>query len=349
MAIYWVEAGHGGTDSGTEANPWLTIDQAMAGLGDGDKVWVKASANYTEVVDIDAHQATWDTPIVIEGYTSATGDGGKVTIDGGAARASGIVESGFAGNTNYVFKNFIIQNHTSHGVDLNDVDRFCWKNCEFIDNTGAGAFVGVLHAFENCKFNDNGDDGCICQGGGIFVGCEFMRNIVSGIDGSAAACAIFCTFFSNGAKAMDCGAVNDVITLMINCTVDGDSKDTTDGLYQNPAIRHFGAVVNCIFYDCASGIDFSCEEMFISRNNLVNANTADYTSGAGTYTGEQTGAPAFTDEASQDYSLGAGSPAREAGYDASTVVGDSSKVDIGSRESTKTGGLLMANKRAGKQ
>jgi hypothetical protein len=352
MATYYVEAGHGGTDSGTEANPWLTIDQAMAGLGDGDKVWVKATASYTETVDIDGHQATWNTPIVIEGYTSSTGDGGKVTIDGGAARASGIVESGFAGNTNYVFKNFIIQNHTSHGIDLNDVDRFTWKNCEFIGNgtvSGHGALVGLLHAFENCKFNSNSADGCACQSNGIFIGCEFMSNGGSGLDGSGTTLAVFCTFFSNGTTAMDSGASHDVVTLMVNCTVDGDGKDTVNGLNQSVAFRHFGAIVNCILYDCTNGIDFSNGEAFISRNNLVNSNTNNYINGAGTYSGEVTSAPAFVDEGSQDYALTVASPARDAGYDGSILAGGTQRMDIGSMESTGPGGPGGANKRGGKQ
>jgi hypothetical protein len=271
----------------------------MAGLGDGDKVWVKATANYEETVDIDGHQASWNDPVVFEGYTSSTGDGGKVTIDGGAARASGIVQSGFAGNTNYVFKNF---------------------------------------------------DGCASGSGSIYIGCEFLRNTNNGIDGEGAVVAAFCTFFSNGAIGIDNpGATNDVMTVLINCTVDGDSKDTTDGLLATNAFRHFGAVVNCIMYDCGTGISFSNEEAFISRNNLLNSNTADYGNGANTYTGEVTDAPAFSDEGSQDYSLSVSSPAREAGYDASTVAGGTSKIDIGSRESTDTGGPGGANKRGGKQ
>ncbi len=346
MATYWVEAGHGGTDSGTEANPWLTIDQAMAGLGDGDKVWVKATADYTETVDIDSHQAAWATPIVIEGYTDAEGDGGKATIRGGFARAYGIIETGLAGNTNYVFKNFIIKHHTANGVHLNDVDRFTWKNCEFINNTGAGAYVGVLHAFENCKFNSNGNDGCICQSGAVFIGCEFMSNVLSGIDATGAVYAIFCTFFSNGSIALDAGATNDLITLMVNCTVDGDGKDTTAGFALNVAFRQFGAVVNSIIYDVGTGIDFANEDAFISRNNLVNSNTANYANGASTFDGEQTDAPVFVDEvAGADYSLDDGSPAIAAGFDAHDVNGSTQSADIGSLQKDYSGagvgGLLI--------
>lgn len=338
MATYWVEAGHGGTDSGTEANPWLTIDQAMAGLGDGDKVWVKSTAAYTETVDIDAHQATWSSPVVFEGHTGAVGDGGQATINGGGARASGIVESGFAGNTNYVFKNFIITNHTSHGVDLDDVDRFTWKNCHFTSNVGNGASVGVLHSFENCKFNSNQGDGVACQGGAIFVGCEFLGNTLAGIDASAAVSVLFCTFYSNGGIAIDAGAFNDVTTIVVNCTIDGDAKDTTVGVSMNGAIRHSGVVVNTIVYDAATGIDFSCGELCISRNNLVDENTADYANGAETFTGEVTDPPIFVNEAGgADYSLDTGSPAIATGFDAYDINGSVQSADIGSLQKDTSG------------
>jgi len=305
---------------------------SSAVLIDGDKVWVKASASYTEVVDLDDHQAAWDSPIVIEGFTDTEGDGGKVTIDGGAARASGLITS-VAGNTNYVFKNFIIQNHTSHGVDFNAIDRITWKNCEFIDNgtaSGAGILCGVLHSFEECKFNDNTLDGVACQSGALFVGCEFMRNTQAGVDAAGAVFVLFSNFFSNGEDAVNCGATNDVLTIMANCTVDGDGKDTLGGLAQSGAFRHFGAVINSIFYDCTTGIEFTNEEAFISRNNLLNANTGNYSGGAGTYTGEVTAAPSFTNEvAGADYSLTSGSPAKSTGFDASSVNGTNQGMDIG--------------------
>ena len=354
MATYWVEAGHGGTNSGTQTNPWLTIDQSMAGLADGDKVWVKATASYPEVVTIDGHQASWNDPIVIEGYTTTEGDGGQATIDGAATRASGIVVSAFNGNTNYVFKNFIIQDHTAAGVSLNNVDRFTWKNCDFLSNAGTGIFCGALHAFENCRFNDNLNDGVICQAGALFVGCEFFRNTLAGIDAGGAVFALFCTFFSNGSIAMDCGATNDIMTLMVNCTVDGDSKDSTHALLLNSSFRQFGAVINTIAYDCTTGIEFANEEQFISRNNLVNSNTANYGTGAGTYSGEVTTAPGFVNEVGgADLSLEAGSNALAKGNDAYDVNGSTQSMDIGAIQRPAAGGagggLLMPNKRGNKQ
>ena len=91
--------------------------------------------------------------------------------------------------------------------------------------------------------------------------------------------------------------------------------------------------------------------MLISRNNLVNSNTSDYVN-TSTFTGEQTGAPQFTGEGSQVYTLASGSPAKGAGFDESQLEGDSSGMDIGARQRIEPGGgggLLMPNKRGGKQ
>ncbi len=334
--------------------PWITIDKVMVGLGNGDHAWVRATASYTETVVLDTFQATWSTPVIFEGYTTTPGDGGKVTIDGSATRASGLTTS-VAGNTNYVFKNFIITNHTGAGVAFNAIDRITWKNCDFLANgttNGAGIIAGILHMFENCKFNDNSLDGVACQSGAVFVGCEFMRNTREAIDGGGTVVALYCIFFSNGGHAISCGAANNVLTIVANCTVDGDGKDTLDGLSNNSAARHIGCVVNSIFYDCAAGIQFSNKEAFISRNNLVNSNTADYADGAGTYSGEVTGAPAFTTEAAgADYYLNSSSPAKDAGYDGNEVQGTATGMDIGAvgRIEVASGGLGGANKRAGKQ
>lgn len=335
--------------------PWITIDKVMVGLGNGDHAWVRATASYTETVVLDTFKAAWSTPVIFEGYTTTPGDGGKVTIDGGATRASGFTTTQ-VGGTNYVFKNFIITNHTAAGVSFDAIDRITWKNCEFIANgttSGPGILSGVLHLFENCKFNDNTLDGVACQSGAIFVGCEFMRNTLEAIDAAGACVALYCTFFSNGSNALSGGAANDVYTIMANCTVDGDGKDTLIGLTLNSAFRSVGAVVNCIFYDCVTGINFANEEAFISRNNLLNANTANYDNGAGTYSGEVLTAPDFVNEvAGADYSLNAGSPAETAGYDAHSVNGTAISADIGALQridSAGGGGLLMPNKRGGKQ
>ena len=81
MTTYYVESGHGGTNSGTSDNPWTTVDTAMNNVVAGDKVYVKASATYNEDVTVDT-AGGFSTNIVFEGYTTTPGDNGKATISG---------------------------------------------------------------------------------------------------------------------------------------------------------------------------------------------------------------------------------------------------------------------------
>ena len=109
MTVYYVDGaiGNDGNDGLAEgsSNAWATIDKAMNTVIAGDKVWVKATGNYNELATIDT-AGTSSLNIVFEGYTSTTGDNGKVTIDAQSTRASCIADATGVG-THYVFKNFI--------------------------------------------------------------------------------------------------------------------------------------------------------------------------------------------------------------------------------------------------
>lgn len=118
---------------------------------------------------------------------------------------------------------------------------------------------------------------------------------------------------------------------MFNCTVDGDSKDTNQGILV--AINWYPYVfINNIIYDCTTGIDGVASAHVapqFGKNNLVNSNTDNYSNWAPTST-DVTGAPKFTDETTQDYTVGDDSVAINAGYDAS---GSSSPgMDIGAHQ-----------------
>lgn len=346
MATYYVDMA-GGSDASADptnpATPWKTIDKAMNTVSAGDKVWVKASADYTETATIDT-AGTKSSPITFEGYTSSTGDGGRATINGGASRASGILDS-LAANTRayYVFKNFRITNHTSHGVNT-DQNHLVWKNCKFDANgtTSGHGYLGRQAMFENCEFSDNTLDGCNISntGAGVFVGCRFYRNTVDGLDCGVGLVCAFCEFFSNGAEAITCGQNNDAggLSAIINCTIDGDSKDSTTGVLTNVSFHPEICIVNTVIYDCTTGVtaDHGTSENHISRNNLVNSNTTAY-SGFSTPTGEVTSAPGFNNEAANDYRPGTGSALLLAGYDANQLESFSAAMDIGALQTGSAG------------
>lgn len=341
MATYFVSAatGNDADDGLSEANAWLTIDKAMNTVVGGDKVWVKGDGTYGETATIDT-AGTRSNPITFEGYTSTTGDGGQATINGGATRASGILDSTVAGTRlYYVFKNFTITNHTSHGVNT-DGNHLVWKNCLFNSNgtTSGSGYNGRQSMFEGCQFSDNSLDGATIGNTGVavFVGCKFYRNTTDGIDSGVGTLCVGCEFFSNGGNAIAGGAAADAGGFLgvINCTIDGDGDDTTIGVSANTAFDNELVVINTIVYDCATGLqaDHGAFENHISRANLVNANATAYTNFS-TPTGEVTSAPSFTNEGANDYTLADGSPARNVGYDLAGVG-----MDIGANQSEDGGG-----------
>lgn len=343
MAIYYVNGDVGSdANAGTSAgagNAWLTIDKAMNTVAAGDKVWINNVNTYAELATIDT-AGTVAAPIEFEGYGSVTGDNGIATITGSSARTNCIADSVVA-NTRifYLFKNFRFTAATADGV-LTDSNATIWKNCQFDTNSGDG-FQGGYAMFENCKFNNNSVKGLNHDRGNIgCIGCRFYNNATDGINSIAGVAnslvLLFCEFYSNGSNAIVCGGANDNLCVIVNCTIDGDSKNSNNGISFNTSFRQCAMVCNNIFYDCTTGVSFPDQDNFyISRNNLVNANTTDY-SNFSTFTGEVISAPGFNNEGDNDYRPSTSSPLIASGYDANVIEGYATAIQIGALEVAPT-------------
>ena len=329
MSTYYVSAASGNNvNAGTsEGAAWSTLTKAMSGVVAGDTVYVKNDGNYNETATISI-AGTTTAPISFIGYTSTTGDNGQAIIDAQSSRAN-CIAGGVTNRIFYVFKNFILASGTGDGVVLGTTGLSTfWKNCNFHNNAGDG-FQGGQVLFEKCKFDNNSGHGLNWDRGNILcIGCRFFSN---GSDGfretnstAGEACILlFCEFFSNNTSAISITAANDTMTVVVGCTIDGDSKDTVTGLLVGTGsfTRNLVCVVNSIFYDCVTGINSENQgNALISRNNLVNSNTTNYT-GFQTFTGEITGAPTFNNEGTNDYRPGAGSPLKNVGFDANQLEG----------------------------
>jgi len=311
MSTYYVSAASGSdVNSGlSEALAWATVDKGMNTVAAGDKVWVKADGNYAELATIDT-VGTETAPIVFEGYTTTKGDGGRATITGSSARANCVADS-IAVNTAiyYVFKNFRFTGAIADGVNT-DCNHLTFKNCKF-DTNGVNGITARLSLYEACEFSSNTERGAqIAAALSIFIACKFYNNGTDGAFSNNVLVCVGCTFFSNA----DSGIFVGTHGVIINCTVDGDAKDTTIGLsaYEPTSLL---AVVNNVFYDCATGFNGAAGrgDRVVSRNNCVNGNTTAY-SNAETFTGEVTSAPQFTNEVGgADYTPAAGSPLINAG------------------------------------
>ena len=125
--------------------------------------------------------------------------------------------------------------------------------------------------------------------------------------------------YEQGANGFDV----QVCEFVGNCTFDGENNASIDTVISR-AIRH-NTTINSIFYDLNRCFVYNNSTVFhsecVDQNNLYNSNnTADgfsYNDAALTHSMAQmnavTSAPAFSNEASNDYQLGATSPAKDAG------------------------------------
>jgi hypothetical protein len=323
MATYYVSAASGSdTDDGsTEALAWLTIDHAMNTVVAGDHVYIKSDGNYNETATLDT-VGTLAAPIVFEGYASVTGDNGVAVIDGQDTRANCLADS--VGSTtimHYVFKNLRLTQATGRGALL--ANRIHFYRCKFDNNGTHGADLGNAW-FIQCEFSDNANDGANNLNTGtvhFYAGCRFYRNVNSGFTLSTGHAILFgCEFFSNGSNGVVLGSATSMF--VVNCTFDGDSKDSIICL-QTTTSNGPILCLNNVIYDGITGIQNQTAqgvENYMSFNNLINSNTTDYTN-ASTLEGEITSAPGFYNEGVNDYRPGDGSALSGAGFDANKIEG----------------------------
>lgn len=313
MTTYYVDTAVGddanaGTSEGS-GNAWATIDKAMNTVAAGDKVWVKASGNYNETATIDTAGGT-STPIIFEGYTSTTGDNGKATIDGQSTRTNCITTT--LGATYYIFKNFVFTGATGVGAALGTADLCTFFNCDFSNNGSIGIQIDNNITFINCEANSNSGRGFDPDTCDAFIGCIAHSNTSSGIVATAITqCVYKCVAYNNSSPG---NGIDTASGPIIGCTVDGENGA---GIGLRIAGDTDSVICDNIIYDWATGVDsgtWSAIQGFRGYN-LLNSNTTDYDS-TGQETlgiGDVSGAPSFTDEAGDDYTLGASSPAIDAG------------------------------------
>jgi hypothetical protein len=306
MPTYYVDGAVGndanaGTSEGA-GNAWATIDHAHNNVIAGDTVYVKAGT-YNELVTIDTAGSS-TALISIIGYTTTPGDNGKATIDG---TTNCLVAS--AGAKNYLYQNIIFTAASSHGVSGSNADVIHFVNCDFTSNGGVGAYLDDSCILLNCTFANNTGYGLLAGNFTSVAGCIAYGNTSGQISGSGYA------FYKNVCYSP--GTLDVVYWagsyLFAGNTIDGEN--TRNCAASSSALR--GLVIDNIFYDGINGFDYNAttlDSYHMNGYNLVNSNTTDYNNPP-LFSGYQdvTGAPAFTDEAGDDYTLGEFSPAVGAG------------------------------------
>lgn len=329
---------------------FTTIQRGADVVQAGEAIHVKASTNYGEIVTLPSlgHASSY---ITIEGYTATPGDGGIATNDGTDSLGNGFVCG--AGSFHYVLRNLRATQFTSSGFIGTASDYITLINCRGDNNGANGVYFDDNILFWRCHFHDNVDDGIKVDSYVTCIDCILADNGLDGLEANSGT-VIGSLFKSNGGNG-----INFLLSgrnIVYNCTIDGNGKTTTVGVNLSPSYDSVQrCIVNTLVYDCTTGMagHAAGAGKRVSSHNLVNNNTADYNN-FGTDDGEQTGAPQFVNEGAGDYTLGSGSPAKNAGCDCREAPGaynfTATEPDIGALGNVEVGsGLLMPNKRGNKQ
>jgi hypothetical protein len=311
MTTYYVDGAVGndanaGTSEGS-GNAWATIDKAMNTVAANDLVYVKASATYNELATIDT-AFTGSTHCVFQGYTSTPGDNGKVTWTGTTSCLTTAITSRLC----YTFMNFTFQNSSATNVELGSGDEVLFYNCKFTGAGARGINAGDKIGFLHCEFSSNASDSSSVGNNCCFVGCTIATPGAQGLRAGSATVFYKCLGYgiTGGDTYLYCGGLTSM-NVVAGCTLDGEGFTNTIG----GTIPGYGPVVDNIVYDHGTGLSISNYDYNIRAYNLLNSNsTADYTGGGGYLEGvhDVTSAPAFINEAGDDYRPSSSSPAVDA-------------------------------------
>lgn len=342
MSDYYIDGligndANAGTSEGA-GNAWKTIGKAISNpIAAGDRVFVKASAIYSENPNFTSISGTMAAPVVLEGYGSVVGDGVRASIVGNGGTRWVLVTG-----PKYSVRNFKVSGGSSvansagiHVDDLSVVDN-CEADGESVIKNGFFGEADTYHV--GCYAYD-----CTVRGfyyfglGGAFA-C-IAENSVTGIKNNVRTFGFFYCIARGNSSAGLAMASTSQGELIVNCTVDGLSG--TKGITQGSS-GALAAVINCVVINCISGMEIggTSPNRNWSFNNCVFGNTDDYGGGSSTASGEITSDPDFVDEAAKNYGPDAGSPLIMAGYDSRiaswlTMTGD--PIDVGALQSAAGG------------
>ncbi len=334
MATYYVDNTETGANNGGAGNDaWQTFASMMSNPpASHDVIYVKGGTDYDEPLNITVNGG-YSEYILLEGYTTTPGDGGKATI----APSSGTNCCTFAsGISNWQLKNLVFDaiNVSDDAVVILDRAGF-FVNCEFNNSAGAGIDAGAVQTFVRCSASGNAGHGFDCGSNTTMIFCSADTNGADGIHIQDGGQCHYCVAWGNtsyniyiqsggyGTAAVSVGSVTD-----------GDSSTTT-GMWLRPN-ANCTVGINNINYDNTNGLENGGA---ISSNgahgecNLSYGNTTNFvTLEAET---DITSAPDFVDEVNGDYRLSDNSSARNAGADARGTSG--SGMDIGAYQSIDAG------------
>jgi hypothetical protein len=282
-------------------------------------LFVKASVTYNEQVTVPASKGTENLPVFVIGYTSTTGDGGRVTIDGQSTRSYCITRT--SSDNNYVWVNFICEDATAdgfHGLEASNSAINCVSRnngaegfsegreelrhiCESYGNTGVGIETDRSGQVTFCYSHDN-NHGYGNNGGNTFYMAYSIADTNTGNGynwGSAFDDYLFvnCIFYNN---SVGCEVQrNSYAQVFINCSF----VDNTTAIAQVSGSSTYvlSTIWNCHYHGNTTNIGAGIQDR--------EGNTGDSARGFNFVTGD----PKWSDPANGDFTPAADSPLVGAG------------------------------------
>ena len=331
--------GSDANDGLSEGNAWKTIGKAMGTVTTNTTVYVQGGTSYADQDDATGAIGSITTvgveggPIIFEGYTTSPGDGtfADATLDATSNSLTNCITDNAIGsvNTFYKFKYLRFTGASGAGLDCNAADSTGVYDCRSDNNGDVGFLLDKNSIVYGCQADTNGNDGIQCDTSGTnTISCVSFGNTGQQIQGGLV--VYNCLVYAGSAPYITS------FSYIIGCTIDGENA--YDGI-SLPNTSNLMAINN-IIYDCAEGIQCAASYTFqLSKHNHFDSNTTDTVNWPSDST-DVSGAPLFTNEAGDDYTLQSGSPAKAAGTDAGTVVG-TSYIDIGAHQRAEAGGSTV--------
>jgi hypothetical protein len=278
MAIterYVTAAAAGGGD-GSEGNPW-TLAEALANVAKNERLNIKADSTYDITSAIDfTNSGDTDEPILVRGYSSTIGDGGKPILSftsGGriACTASHVHYSDLRINGSATSGTPLFKLSTSEATLYNvDVDGSDQTTSHVINIDG----YGIL-----CRVSVKGGSGStLVYGGASVTACSFSGGS-TGLDTSGS--VIMCQF-RGMATAIDLSVSNKRSTVAFNTFYD---VGTAFYASNTPATGDCSVIIaNNLMYSISDyGInnDSLHAQIFLLVNNAMGAVTSGRINGFG--------------------------------------------------------------------
>ena len=257
--------------TGTVGDPFgdleYAIEQTTFDTTNGTRINVKAGTAevlalemglaFKSIVTTPAWVTSFAAQIIIQGYTTAAGDGGMGSISGG-----GLVPILQDNQIDYVWFVDMVLHTIGSGGYIALVDNWCgFVNCELHGSTGTGAKGGVS-----------------CDASTIFVGCYFHDIAAWGIN-TGGACYVTNCYFKDGAVNKFAIALDIRSTdVAVNNVIDFDQTGTGIGIHLD---GDFANVNNNSIFNAAAGTGSGIKIASTDGPSSILNNIVEGFSGAG--------------------------------------------------------------------